>query len=192
MYRITNISSSQVGVEGALLAPSGYLDIQKLSSVVTNLALQNIVTIEDLRDAGEDATIAIEGSLNAGGDALSVVNLEGTDLTVTNPTDVGLEVVNLAGTGLSVKNYSPANASGTVADATPVVVDASGLSWPRNIWVNPSSATVRVEVSENGGATYVAWPLGDVTVPTNDIRYEPCSHIRFSRISGTSFTYGIN
>lgn len=161
MWRVANISSSNIGVDGLTLKPNEFVELEKLSSDINRLQSEGFLSITDITDAGEDATIALEGALNESGDALVVVN------------------------------YAPLNATGTVTDATPVVVDVSNLSWPKTIWVNPSSATVRVEVSENGGASYSPWPLGDVTTPSSDIRYDPCTHIKYTKISGTSFTRGI-
>jgi len=171
MYRITNISNANLGIEGVVLAPREYKDVATLSSDLTNFSNQGLITIVDLLDAGEEAEQALAGSLNAGGDALSVVNLTGT--------------------GLDTKSYVPTNASGSVSNATPVVVNTSRLTWPRNVWVIPNSATVRVEYSSDGGNTYTAWPSGDVTVAKNDTLLYPVSTLRFTKISGTSFTYGV-
>lgn len=86
--------------------------------------------------------------------------------------------------------YSPLF-SGEVSDTTPVVCEMNRIYTPRNVWVVPSSATVSVEYSTDGGNSYSDWPAGDVTSSTSDTLIYPVSKIRFTLVSGTSFTFGI-
>lgn len=83
-----------------------------------------------------------------------------------------------------------AKSSSAITATTPIVVDTEGLA-PLNVWVIPNSATVSVEYSTDGGSSFTDWPSGDVTASTDDVVVYPVSCIRFTKVSGTSFTYGV-
>lgn len=83
-----------------------------------------------------------------------------------------------------------ADGSTAVTSSDPIVIDVAGAA-PLNVWVSPSSATVSVEYSTDGGNSYSDWPAGDVTVATSDTLIYPVSAIRVTKVSGTSFTYGV-
>lgn len=105
------------------------------------------------------------------------------------------KVVSVDADGRLLTSAGPADAladgSTAVTSSDAIVVDMSGVAVPRNIWVIPSSATVSVEYSTDGGNTYSDWPAGDVTAATSDTLIYPVSAIRLTKVSGTSFTYGV-
>ena len=73
----------------------------------------------------------------------------------------------------------PANASSTapITSSDPVVIDMENVEVPKLFWVVPVSATVRVEYSRTGGASYVKWEKGDVSVPTDDDLRKTITHL---------------
>ena len=85
---------------------------------------------------------------------------------------------------------SLADGSTAVTSTDPIVVDVAGIA-PLNVWVVPSSATVSVEYSTDGGNSYSDWPAGDVTAAHSDTLIDPVSKVRLTKVSGTSFTYGV-
>lgn len=105
------------------------------------------------------------------------------------------KVVSVDADGRLLTSAGPSDAladgSTAVTSSDAIVVDMSGVAVPRNIWVIPSSATVSVEYSVDGGNSYSDWPAGDVTAATSDTLIYPVSSIRMTKVSGTSFTYGV-
>lgn len=91
---------------------------------------------------------------------------------------------------MQISRGRPSNAKSSAAVTGTVVVDTEGLA-PLNVWVVPSSATVSVEYSVDGGNSYSDWPAGDVTAATADTIVYPVSCVRFGLVSGTSYTYGV-
>lgn len=201
-YRVQNATSSQIAVEGEMLGPGEYKVIANRTLDIDRLVAMNYLTIEHqaaadtdwanvLDESGtalvvtaDDLTTIATNSGTIAGDTTSMASDLATVATLADALSGGTD-------SLATRGYLPATATGTVEDGTPVVISMVGVAFPRNIWVNPTAATVSVEVSEDGGASYTDWPLGDVTSASSDIRYDPCSSIRFTRVSGTSFTYGI-
>lgn len=159
VYRVTNLTPSNVVVEGVTLPGTGaYAYFDSLTTSIENLQLQGRISITWVSTASE---------------VLSPVASAEND---SSPIKAGL----------------PPNASGRITDSTPILVNMIGALFPRNIWVVPDSgASVNVEVSEDGGATYATWPLGVATGIRSDIRYDPCSVVRFTLLSGTGFNYGV-
>lgn len=84
-------------------------------------------------------------------------------------------------------------ASGTLPNASPVVVNLAGATLPATVWVAPGSGcTIRVEFSDDG-VRYDRWPQGDVTAYTRDVLESSVHSLRFTRIAGTAAdsSYGI-
>ena len=105
------------------------------------------------------------------------------------------KVVSVDADGRLLTSAGPSDAladgSTAVTSSDAIVVDMSGVAVPRNIWVIPSSATVSVEYSTDGGSSWTDWPAGDVTATTSDTLLYPVSAIRLTKVSGTSYTYGV-
>lgn len=83
-------------------------------------------------------------------------------------------------------------ASGILTDTTPEVVSMLGAPKPATVWVNPTSDTITVAYSTDGGTTYNNWPLGTVSAYAKDTLLSGVTHLRFTAGTGNAAsTYGV-
>lgn len=64
-----------------------------------------------------------------------------------------------------------------------------GVPVPATVWaVVAVGDTVTVEISFDGGVTWVAWQKGAITASDYDTLNSGCTHIRFTRSAGSGTT----
>lgn len=75
----------------------------------------------------------------------------------------------------------------TTGDAK--IFSMQGAPVPATVWaVVAAGDTITIEISLDGGTTWIAWQKGDITASTYDTLNSGCTHIRFTRSAGSGTT----
>jgi hypothetical protein len=81
---------------------------------------------------------------------------------------------------------------GTLPTTTEVIKPMHGIPLPATVWVRPSSDTITVSYSTDGGTNYQTWPNGAVTAYSQDILTSGITHLKFVATTGNSSNqYGV-
>lgn len=81
---------------------------------------------------------------------------------------------------------------GTLPNNTAVVVPMINAPIPATVWVRPSSDTITVSYSTDGGTNYQTWPNGSVTAYSQDILVSGITHLKFQATAGNANnSYGV-